>query len=264
VLIFSEVLLTENVKAVLKFATDTVEVEGPQDFVTNCIAKFPVRQAEDSGSQFALEQAVRHSWDWFALHANQRMQGVNFFLVAAAFLTAAYGSAIQYAHPVVATGVAALGVLFSGVFYAFEVRVRELIKTGERALGQAQHKLAIVTGIEEFEICRLVEKPRYPITSYHAVIRGLYFLTGATFFVGAGYALHSLRPTVVPSDHNQELALAISRLVLIVVACLSLFWAQRLVLKSQPSSRWLSWVVALTFAFTGVLILVLSALRPLK
>lgn len=256
--------MTENAKAVLKFAAETVEVEGPQGFVADCVAKFPVRQAEDTSSQFLMEQAVRHAWDWFALHAGQRMQGVNFFLIAAAFLSAGYVSATQYAHPVVAIGVAALGVLFSVVFYAFEVRIRELIKTGEKALAQAQRKLAKMTGLEEFEICRLVEKPRYAITSYHQVIRGLYFLTGATFFVGGLYALRSLSPAVVPSDHSRELMLIINRLMLVVAACLSLFWAQRLVLRSQASPRWLTWVIALALASAGVFVLVLSALKLLK
>ncbi|MGA7400648.1 MAG: hypothetical protein WBW38_11540 [Candidatus Sulfotelmatobacter sp.] len=252
--------MTENAKAVLKFAADTVEIEGSQGFIADCVAKFPARQAEDPNSEFLMEQAVRHAWDWFALHAGQRMQGVNFFLIAAAFLSAAYVSAMQYAHPVVAIGVAALGVLFSVVFYAFEVRIRELIKTGEKALSQAQQKLAKMTGLEEFEICRLVEKPKYPITSYHQVIRGLYFLTGATFFVGGFYALRSLSPAVVPSDRTAELMLLVDRLALIVSACLLLFWAQRLALRGQAPYRWLSWVMALAFASAGVVALVLSAL----
>ena len=64
--------------------------------------------SNDSESrQFLLEQSIKHAWDWFALHANQRMQGVNFFLLAAAFLTGAYVNATQYGKLSVAIGVAA-------------------------------------------------------------------------------------------------------------------------------------------------------------
>ena len=35
------------------------------------------------------KQAREHAWNWFALHATQRMQAFNFFVVATAFLIAA-------------------------------------------------------------------------------------------------------------------------------------------------------------------------------
>jgi hypothetical protein len=34
--------------------------------------------------------ALDHAWNWFNLHAGQRMQTFNFFLIATAFLIAAY------------------------------------------------------------------------------------------------------------------------------------------------------------------------------
>jgi len=37
------------------------------------------------------KQAREHAWNWFALHATQRLQAFNFFVVATAFLIAAYG-----------------------------------------------------------------------------------------------------------------------------------------------------------------------------
>jgi hypothetical protein len=261
----SEAVLTDTSKAVLNFPTGSVQIEGPQSFVADCVAKFPQQQAADGGSQVLLEQSVGHAWDWFALHANQRMQAVNFFLVAAAFLTAAYVNAIQYAHPVVAIGVAALGVFFCLVFYAFELRIRELIKTGEKALGQAQQKLAAITGLGEFEICKLVEKPRYPITSYHKVIRSLYMLTGITFLIGVGYAVHlSSYPVPVSGIGRELLIIALYRFVLLLGGILSVYWAQRLILSTQASLRWLNYVFAGAFGTIGILVLALSALKPLK
>jgi hypothetical protein len=41
------------------------------------------------------KQAREHAWNWFALHATQRMQAFNFFVVATAFLIAAYASLLD-------------------------------------------------------------------------------------------------------------------------------------------------------------------------
>jgi hypothetical protein len=43
------------------------------------------------------KQAREHAWNWFALHATQRMQAFNFFVVATAFLIAAYASILEKA-----------------------------------------------------------------------------------------------------------------------------------------------------------------------
>lgn len=119
---------------------------------------------------------------------------MNFFLVAAAFLTAAYVNAEQSSHPVVATGVGLLGAWISLIFYAFEVRIRELIHAGERALSHAEERLAASTGVAQLNICEAVKKPRFRFTAYSSVIRGLYGLTGVAFFSGSLYAFGSTCP----------------------------------------------------------------------
>ena len=43
----------------------------------------------------AEQAALEHAWQWFALHARQRMQCVNFFLVAVAFLAAAFVTGLK-------------------------------------------------------------------------------------------------------------------------------------------------------------------------
>ena len=48
----------------------------------------------DHGERNALSQT--YAWNWFALHAGQRLQLVNFWLVAVAFLAAAVTA---FTHP---------------------------------------------------------------------------------------------------------------------------------------------------------------------
>lgn len=45
------------------------------------------------------ERAHEHAWEWFALHATQRMQAFNYFLVGTAFLFAAYGTLLDKYRP---------------------------------------------------------------------------------------------------------------------------------------------------------------------
>jgi hypothetical protein len=206
---------------------------------------------------FPLEHSIKHAWDWFALHANQRMQGVNFFLLAAAFLSTAYVGAMQHDKLEVAGGVATLGVWFCIVFYIFELRIRELIKVGETALARSQQKLAQMTGFHEFEICTLVEKPRRIFTSYHKVISALYLFTGVAFLAGGAYALHT--PIHQLGTSGASVSLVLYKIVIVLAALLSLFWAQRVVTKSAGSRDWLNRFIAVVLALGGTVVLVLCA-----
>jgi len=45
--------------------------------------------------QEIAEHALDHAWNWFVLHVRQRMQCFNYFLIASAFLFAAYGTLLK-------------------------------------------------------------------------------------------------------------------------------------------------------------------------
>jgi hypothetical protein len=80
------------------------------------------------------DEARGYAWNWFAMHAAQRVQLVNFWLVAVAFLAAAYvQSEISHVRPIGA-GVAVIGVVASIAFQRLDVRTRELSQIAEDAL----------------------------------------------------------------------------------------------------------------------------------
>ena len=70
------------------------------------------------------KQALSHAWNWFSLHAAQRMQCFNFFLIATAFMTAAYATLFVSRQYWVAFAIATLGFLFSVCFHRLEVRTK--------------------------------------------------------------------------------------------------------------------------------------------
>jgi hypothetical protein len=87
------------------------------------------------------KQAREHAWNWFALHATQRMQALNFFFVATAFLLAAYGSLLEK-HPSAAAIIGAVGAWLTFCFNRLDVRNRQLVEDGEKALKVSQEHLA--------------------------------------------------------------------------------------------------------------------------
>src|SRR4051794_38095729 len=98
-----------------------------------------------------LKQAREHAWNWFALHAAQRMQAFNFFLVATAFLVAGYASLLEK-YRGAAFCVALLGAWVAFWFHRLDMRSRQLVKAGELALTALETQLAEKTQIEQLKI----------------------------------------------------------------------------------------------------------------
>ena len=136
-----------------------------------------------------LELGARtHAWDWFALHAGQRMQTFNYFLVATAFLAAAYASLLDKS-PGAAAGVAVIGAWVGYWFTRLDRRIRQLINAGEAALVVAQARLAESTGIQSIKMLEHVMLPEPGASSYRQVIAVLEWSIVATFSAATVYAL---------------------------------------------------------------------------
>ena len=134
------------------------------------------------------KQAREYAWNWFALHAAQRMQTFNFFLVATAFLAAGYAS-LLYKHRVAAFGVALLGAWLAVWFNRLDSRSRQLVKAGERALVALEAQLSAAAGIADLKIVQTVERPEPGTSSYRRVIKVIQWTLFAVFLLGAVYAV---------------------------------------------------------------------------
>jgi len=134
-------------------------------------------------------EGLRHAWDWFSLHASQRMQSVNYFLVAAAFLFAAFTSVSKDDKHALAIGVALLGVWLSYVFYRLERRVRSLLHAAEDAIAPLETELAAVTKIPALELVSRVKAPTAGTWVYSRVFRWLYASAGMAFALGVIYSV---------------------------------------------------------------------------
>src|SRR5262245_44683060 len=104
------------------------------------------------------KQAREHAWNWFALHATQRMQAFNFFVVATTFLIAAYASLLKE-KPAAATVLAFVGAWLAFWFNRLDARSRQLVEAGEDALRVSQARLASLADNQSLMILDAVDEP---------------------------------------------------------------------------------------------------------
>jgi hypothetical protein len=119
------------------------------------------------------------------LHAGQRLQLVNFWLVAVAFLATAFvQSQISHLRPI-AAGVALIGTVASIAFQRLDVRTRQLTRVAEDALREFEAEWIAQgsTGLVAL-VARSHEIGKSRIDSYRAIIQGLQ-LSVAMVFLGA-------------------------------------------------------------------------------
>ncbi len=89
------------------------------------------------------DTTLTYAWNWFAYHANQRLQAFNFFLLIIAALATGYLTSLDkdYGPLQIAIGVA--GILISFAFLALDFRNEELVTDGRRALRMLERALEI-------------------------------------------------------------------------------------------------------------------------
>lgn len=131
------------------------------------------------------DSARTYAWNWFALHAGQRLQLVNFWLVSISFLAAAFvQSEVSHLH-VIASGVSLVGAIASLAFVRLDARTRQLTRVAEDALATIERQW-----IEEgaLSIIALVERSQNAqhawLDSYRNIIEGLQLIVSFVF-VGA-------------------------------------------------------------------------------
>ncbi|MFC1528517.1 hypothetical protein ACFL5B_01265 [Candidatus Latescibacterota bacterium] len=94
-----------------------------------------------------LKDHREYAWNYFQLHANQRMTTFNFFVVIATLLSAGLAGTFKKDYEYEFIGVV-LGLdmaIISFVFWKLDQRVRYLIKHAESALKEIERQSVIVT-----------------------------------------------------------------------------------------------------------------------
>jgi hypothetical protein len=132
---------------------------------------------------------MSHAWSWFEVHAVQRQNYVNFFLVAIVLLSAAYVGALTGKLPYLAAAIGALGAFVALSFFSIDLRNRELIHAGERPLKELQGRLADKLALDSLRILEAVEFPRYRWTRMGRIVRTMHLVVMAAFIAACIYAI---------------------------------------------------------------------------
>jgi alkylhydroperoxidase/carboxymuconolactone decarboxylase family protein YurZ len=139
------------------------------------------------------QAALDHAWAWFSLHASQRMQVINFYLLTLSFLTAAYVKALDDKASQVATAVACAGLVVSAAFVFLDRRTRHLVKIAEAALAPLQERLAQASSspvqLVAAAAAPLVTPQQRIHVTYTKILEGLGIVASIGFVVAAAYAI---------------------------------------------------------------------------
>jgi hypothetical protein len=140
--------------------------------------------SENHPESTAFRIGLDHAWAWFQLHAGQRMQLVNFWLVASAFLASALVTAASRSHYALSLILGLSGLVATVCFHRLEHRTRRLVHVGEGAIRHLQRTMAEATGIDELEMVLAADHHSRILGGYGQIIRVLH-AAGALAFAGA-------------------------------------------------------------------------------
>ena len=87
--------------------------------------------------------ALDHAWQWFSLHADQRIKTLHLYVLFLALFTAGYGTFSQIHNRPLSIAVALIGVIVTASFWILEERNRRLVKIGEAALSEIEDLLSV-------------------------------------------------------------------------------------------------------------------------
>jgi hypothetical protein len=127
-----------------------------------------------------------HAWNWFSMHAQQRMTTINFFLVVQGALLGALGVTADKKLYGYQFYVGLLIVLMALMFFALDKRVRKLIEIGETALKTEQSRLAADVSDTHIELLRLSDECARWRPTYGRIFDCM-FLIFVLIGVGASY-----------------------------------------------------------------------------
>jgi hypothetical protein len=130
-----------------------------------------------------IDTALDHAWAWHSLHTSQRAQGLNYFLLAVAFLAGAYVSTLQNRHTAIAAGIAVGGVALTAVFWALEQRRRNLIGISQAALIELESRLASTMSLDELNMTAHAADSARWFSSYTRIIGCLSLASGTLFVI---------------------------------------------------------------------------------
>ena len=112
---------------------------------------------------FSQESLRKEAWDYFQMHAGQRLSTFNFYIVISSVLSTALFTSFQkdYRVPGVSAILGFLLAFFSFIFWRLDLRNKELIKNAEAALKFFESAREPMDSAEGFHVTKLFLHEEY-------------------------------------------------------------------------------------------------------
>lgn len=127
-----------------------------------------------SDSAIAYDSLRKQAWDYFQMHANQRLTTFNFYIVISSVITTGLFTTFQKDYKVTYIGVL-LGLLlcfFSYIFWKVDLRNKQLIKGAEDALKFFESTTGLQDKDGEPHVAKLFQHEEY-ITNQRKQLRSI-------------------------------------------------------------------------------------------
>jgi hypothetical protein len=164
----------------------SVDVTKPSD--CRCITA--VRRMSDlvAGDDPQAPQDLRfnYAWNWFSLHAQQRLTGFNFFVVALGAVTVAYADAATHRETTLGIGISAIAVLVSLALFGVDVRNAQIVEIARDELVNIETQL-------DLNITRKAEAERRWYKSHRWMLRVMLMMAAALSVVALVWAAMGFR-----------------------------------------------------------------------
>lgn len=134
------------------------------------------------------------AWNWFRVHADQRLELFKTYIVWVVALSAGYVSLIQIKANEAAILVTVVGILLGWVFKKLDQRVSSLLKLGEEALDAEEARLAIATSSESIRLVKRANEIATQQWSYRKSFNLIYAATSILFCLGLVWSAWSRVP----------------------------------------------------------------------
>lgn len=142
-----------------------------------------------------LRLAHEYAWNWFSLHANQRLALFNLSLIALGALTAGCASAFSQDWNFAAALSATVSVLIAVAFLRLDQRNSDLTKMAEQQLAASSEALLSTVVGSGIKFCSLADHPsKTNFYTFGQIVRSVYWTAIAIGLVASGVAYSRLLP----------------------------------------------------------------------
>ena len=155
--------------------------------------------------EFKLKMKMDYAWNWFKLHAEQRMKLFNYFLITTGILFTAFIQSVNYEIWELSLSVCVIGVFESLAYLVFDIRNRKLIKYAADVMHDIENNYLFTEELKEedrtlgmlqtdaFYRMRQGQSGWHPerLTKMKWWMRILYILALITFLIGLVYIAYN-------------------------------------------------------------------------